>query len=101
MMSSNPEPAENDTKTYGRLSQNAPPISDLYERGDGYKVIIVKQNRLDENLFKDQLLQDIRDVKYREAEAKTKAYVQINSSAKIKMKAKDICKMIEKENMKR
>jgi exoribonuclease R len=32
---------------------------------------------------------------------KTKAYVQINSSAKIKMKAKDICKMIEKENMKR
>ena len=56
MMASNPEPAKNDAKKYGSLPRNAPPIVDLYQRGDGYKVIVKRTESVDEKLFKDKLL---------------------------------------------
>lgn len=64
MMASNPESPENDAKKYGSLPKNAPPIADLYQRGDGYKVIVKRTESVDQNLFKDKLLKDIRDLKF-------------------------------------
>lgn len=70
MMASNPEPTENDAKKYGSLPKFAPPIADLYQRGDGYKVIVKRTESVDENLFKNKILKDIRDLKFKKVEEK-------------------------------
>jgi hypothetical protein len=103
MMSHNPDPIHLDKKKYANTPSNAPGITDLYTRGDGYKVHVVCMNKGKkklEKLMEDPLLQEIRDIKYKQVIVK-KDYAQVSAKKAAKMKPKDLLKKLEADNLKK
>jgi hypothetical protein len=52
MIATNPH---RDDKHY-KMPKNAPAYAELYERGDGYKVCVKKEKKVDPELLKDEYL---------------------------------------------